>query len=179
MTDLQEMLATPVTELEHYGIKGMKWGVRRKNPSGSSSGKLAPLKRKKPQPPQKTQKPEGKKFTDRLVPVKKDKSAPIQKKEITIKAEKPVKKDKPLKDLTDAELRERIARIELEQRYSQLTAPRNEKRKSEGRKAAERVLINLAANTAQQYGQHVINKGLRSIDPSYKPSGGNKKKKDD
>lgn len=169
MTNVAELLATPVSDvdLQHYGIKGMKWGVRRKNPSGKSSSS----KSDKPADSKKTPS-----FSGKLValPRKKPVTKPIQKKEITLKPEP--KKNKPLSELTDTELRDKISRLELEQRYSQLTeTPKAEKRKSEGRKAAERVIINLASNTAQSYGQHLINKGIQSIDPSYKPGSSKKK----
>ena len=36
---LDDIVTPSATKIEHHGVKGMRWGVRRKNPSGSSSTK--------------------------------------------------------------------------------------------------------------------------------------------
>lgn len=39
MTEQKQEFATPAEALAHYGVKGMRWGVRREDPGGAGSSK--------------------------------------------------------------------------------------------------------------------------------------------
>lgn len=87
-------------ELMHYGVLGMKWGVRKARPT--SGKKFASFKKKKVK--QLSNKPQTSK----------------KKVKQTNKKEKTSKK-KPLNKMTDEELRSAINRLELEKRYRDLS----------------------------------------------------------
>lgn len=85
--------------LAHYGVKGMKWGVRRLSKGRKSVSKsefLAPKPVATPFP------------KNRPTPGVTDLSP------------------KPIKQISDVELRNRINRIQMETQYSQLTNPKVE-----------------------------------------------------
>ena len=100
---------SPIAELIHYGVKGMKWGVRR--PVGKDSRVI------------RTGVAPGTKKT----PAKKS-SAPAKK---AVPAKKPASSttSKP-KPLTDEQLRQRVQRMQLEAQYAQLSRQRNPPEKS-------------------------------------------------
>lgn len=124
-------------ELMHYGVLGMRWGVRRSKPSsgGSRSGSR-------------------KGRTD-------DASDPKK----TAKAESKPKK-RTVKDLSDAELREKISRLELEKRYKDL-AKSNAPAESAGKKFVKEVLTNSGKNVATQLTTYVmgtaVNKAFKDV----------------
>lgn len=147
-------------ELMHYGVKGMKWGVRRtqaqlghktssgtgKKKSSKSSGSVT-----------KTLKKTGKKVSNLY---SKNKASRQAKKTAKVEAEK-AKKKKSISEMSDAELREKIARLELEQRYKQLYAAKNPNA-GKGKKFVTNVLERsgeqLATQVANHYGAKVLNK---------------------
>lgn len=81
--------------LQHHGVLGMKWGIRRYQPYSKGGGKKG-----------------------RYV------------------GKKPVKKENPTKSMSDAELRNRINRLQMEKQYKQLTT----KDKNKGMKIASSIL---------------------------------------
>lgn len=87
-------------ELMHYGVLGMKWGVRKARPT--SGKKFASFKKKKVK--QLSNKPQASK----------------KKVKQTSKKAKTSQK-KPLNKMTDEELRSAINRLELEKRYRDLS----------------------------------------------------------
>lgn len=147
-------------ELMHYGVKGMKWGVRRtqaqlghktssgtgKKKSSKSSGSVT-----------KTLKKTGKKVSNLY---SKNKASRQAKKTAKVEAEK-AKKKKSISEMSDAELREKIGRLELEQRYKQLYAAKNPNA-GKGKKFVTNVLERsgeqLATQVANHYGAKVLNK---------------------
>lgn len=121
------MIVTEEQMLMHYGVKGMRWGVRKSRPTSSggfgrkkSSSGIAKLKKRAAL-----------------------RKAYKSKKAATAKA----KTTRSIKDMSDDELRQRINRIQLEKTYAQLTA----KQKSAGRKFVEGVLSQSAKNVATKY----------------------------
>lgn len=80
------------TELRHYGVKGMKWGVRRRRPDDRVTkgrrGKRIPFQQKESKPP----------HSDYLR----------------------AHDNTSIKALSDNDLRERINRLQLERQYAQL-----------------------------------------------------------
>lgn len=68
-------------------------------------------------------------------------------------------KSSNVKKLSDAELRSRINRIQMERQYSQLT--RSEKDK--GRKIVTDILASAAKQTASQYASKYMTKGVDAI----------------
>lgn len=104
--------------LEHYGVKGMKWGVRRKT---SSISKLKEGDRVKLK--------DGSRGTMREV---KPGGTPPPNSRPLKKSDKP-KKLKGPELLSDAELRQRINRLQMEKQYKDLTAAD----KSRGKKVVE------------------------------------------
>lgn len=98
--------------IEHYGVKGQRWGFRK----ATTRGGTPPSKRKR-----KADEGEDKK-----------------------EAEAPKKKS--AKDLTDAELREAINRVQLEKQYNQLTTPQK----------AESVVSSVLKTAGKQVATQVI-----------------------
>lgn len=148
-------------ELYHFGIPGMKWGVRRyQNKDGTltSAGRAKMLA--------KARKYEGKANTSvatnyfarsrkaKLQQKARDaryevKRSDLQRARAT--KEQTAKKPKSVKEMSDDELRQRINRIQLEKQYSQL----NPKKVSAGEKFAKYVFQNVvvpnATSLAKEY----------------------------
>lgn len=119
--------------LKHHGIIGMKWGVRRfQNKDGSLTA--AGKKRL------------GKNTDDND--------------ETTIKPAK--QKPKSIKELSDAELRERIARLELEKRYKDLARAEAQASTSEGKKFVKRVLEKSGENISVQLTTYALGAGVNA-----------------
>lgn len=139
-------------ELYHHGVKGMKWGVRR-TPAQlghpTSSGKKTSVFGFK------------------------------KKKKETVKKSTSESKKKSVKDMTDAELRDVINRMRLEQDYANLSP----KQISKGKKFVDRMLNNVitpaAEDVAKQLVKSAMTKGVNEIlglDEEFKVYTNNKKK---
>lgn len=125
-------------ELYHWGVKGMKWGVRR---TAAQLGHLAKA---------------GYKKTRTAVDIVRTKHAAKKTEEVARKRAKITNSRK----LTDDELNARIARLELEQTY--LTLVKDTSSISAGQKFIEGILEssgrNLIGQVANHYGAKALNK---------------------
>lgn len=126
--------------LEHHGVKGQKWGIRRyQNKDGSltAAGKKRAAKLKE----------EYASLTGKRMVRSKTSSTSSKKPEEKTEETKP--KTKNVKEMSDAELQATVNRLNLEQRYSQL----NPKQVSAGKKFADhvfkQVLVPVATDVAK------------------------------
>lgn len=115
--------------LAHHGIKGMKWGVRRT--------------------------PEQ--LGHKIKSTSSRASNTIKRKLKTNKSTK--SKESEIKKMSDAELRQRINRIQMEKQYKQLT--KNEL--SSGQKFVKDIVVGAAKQTAIQYTSKAMNKGVEEL----------------
>lgn len=126
--------------LVHYGVLGMKWGVRR------TPEQLARAKGKTP-----AQK----------------KTASVQKKVVTKSAAKTSSSNSEKKtssELTNDELKEKIARLELEKRYKELaksTMP--PPKSSKGKEFVMRVIEKSGENIATQLTTYVMGSAVNKL----------------
>ncbi|TRO51030.1 hypothetical protein E2P63_05340 [Candidatus Bathyarchaeota archaeon] len=107
-----------MTELTHFGILGMKWGVRRK---GGKSGRVESA---------------DSKTANRL-------------------------RKKSLSELSNAELKTLTQRMQLEQQYKSLSAPK----KSRGQKVVEDVLSEVGKDYVKNFVASGVSKGATKLKP--------------
>lgn len=148
-------------ELYHYGIKGMKWGVRRTK--AQLGYKTSPKKKKQSsndeniftKTAKKTGTAIGTAVTNASAKRKERSKEERQTKEARKRNEK--LKNKPISDMTDEELRQKIQRIQLENQYRAL----NPKKVSAGEKFTKTVLNDVIAPAAKNAGRQYLEKSLR------------------
>ena len=149
-------------ELYHYGRKGMKWGQHIFGKERSSGTK----KRKKE--------------SGVVDAVKKMTANRKQKKAVKAETERQKKlKKKKISDMTDDELRERIARLELEKRYRDLTPKDTSKGKSFLSNMLESSAKNIgtqATTYAMGYAVNRVAKAMGAEDNIVNPKKGQKDK---
>lgn len=117
-------------ELMHYGVVGMKWGVRKSRPAS-----LSPSPRSK------------KKST--FFTKKKPQTKPVAK-----QISKPTKTNP--KQLTDEELKDRINRLELEKRYQDLVKSSEQVRTNNGKEFVLNIAKSSAENIGKQLGTYLL-----------------------
>lgn len=120
------------TELAHYGIKGMKWGVRR------TEAQLARARGASP---------------------KSNTKKNVSKKAATKSATSETPK-KTVKEMSDDELREKISRLELEKRYKDLSKSTEAPKVNKGREFVARVIERSGENIATQLTTYMMGKAV-------------------
>ena len=170
-------------ELTHWGIKGMKWGVRRfQNKDGSltmEGGKRYNGAEYKPK------KSIGEKISDyktaskKKAALKKAREAKAAKKEAEEKAKTAAEQRKKdvesgkirAKDMTQEELNARIDRMKLEQRYQQLREETDQSSKamSEAKSFAKKMWDQAIVPAATEAGKEIVKKAI--IDATKKKTG--------
>lgn len=119
----------------HYGVKGMKWGVRKQRKTSSGKRKV---------------KTNAQRIYERIT----KKKEPINKSKTSTSSRK-----KRASEMSDEELRSVINRMQMERTYAQLTT--NEINK--GRKFVNDVLYNSAKATATTYTTKAMTKAVDKL----------------
>lgn len=128
-------------DLYHWGIKGMKWGVRRyQNPDGSLT---AAGKKRYTNPDGSLNEKGKKKFGD------------------SVKSDAETPKRKTAKDMTDEELDKAIARAKKEDEYNRLRPePKEEIKDSNYKKLMNKVVNEMIVPAVIQSGKNALQKAL-------------------
>lgn len=162
-------------ELYHHGVKGMKWGIRRKRSSSETSGSSNPhavistssssssgghsTKKNTTSTVKVTKQTKTKGTSVKQYSTEKPKSRRQLKKEAAVAAEK-ARKDE-LSRMSDKELRERINRLQMEKQYEQLTA--SPKQTNAGAKFVKDILVNAGKQTLTNYTAKYMAKGVDKL----------------
>lgn len=143
-------------ELMHWGIKGMKWGVRRYQ---NKDGSLTPAGKKRYDKEMAKLKEEEKIAKNKLRTQAKLNKLDEKRKEIeALKSGKPIAKStkqhsKPsVKDMSDEELRQTVNRLLMEQQYAKL----NPQQVSAGQKFVKKVMNDVVTPAATEVGKNVL-----------------------
>lgn len=138
--------------LEHHGVKGMKWGTRKRPDPNRSASKWKARKDKERAAKNKDGQPSAKKG-----------SSSVQAKS---------------KQLSDTELKAAVARMQLEKQYAELTAattpPRQLTRGQKFAKEAGKVGVNIVTKAVTEVGTQAVKAELQKQFGLTAPSGGNK-----
>lgn len=113
--------------LLHYGVLGMKWGVRKQRPSSGKSKGSSRLK----------------KGADKVKSV-----LSKRKKKASAKNQNESVKKKKVSEMTDDELRKVISRLQLEKQYKDLTS--NPQQTAAGKKLAAQIMSQASVNISNQ-----------------------------
>lgn len=124
-------------ELYHHGIKGMKWGVRR---TAAQLGHYVKAKRT---------------AKKRKAALEKARATKAANKKAAEKRQKLIDKGlMPTKKMTDAELKDKIARMNLEKEYNKLA---QETGRDSGKSFVTGILKTIGKNTAENLGTQAAN----------------------
>lgn len=137
--------------LEHHGVKGQKWGVRRGDTAGGfglSGRAQKKLAKSQPSDVSVTQKKPGTR-----VSATGGKNQPAHEDAKRVAAIKQKAKASSTDALSNSELQQLTQRMNLEQNYSRLQGQENQARSSAGRKFVGKLL----GNVAQQQATQVVN----------------------
>lgn len=146
-------MSEPKYELYHHGVKGMKWGVRRYQ---NSSGGLTALGRAR----------YGAKKVGGAIKSAVGKA--YAKRKAKKAAEKEIKRREKLmrtsnKKLTDAELQEKINRLDMEKRYNDLLKQSGRSHVTKGQQIVEEIFTNASKNIGTQTVAYVMGKGVNKM----------------
>lgn len=158
-------------ELYHYGILGMKWGIRRYQ---KRDGTLTNAGKRKYNKEMKKLEEE-----EKIIKNKKRTQAKLDKLESKRRSVSELKKgsekfysnsnDKPkeksVKSLSDAELREKVNRMQLEKQYNDLSP----KQISLGKVFVNRVVKNVVAPAAEEIGKQALKSVMADALNKHKP----------
>lgn len=148
-------------ELKHYGVLGMRWGVHRsRNKRGSSISKKTAKKRTSSADAPSTfssRRHQKKVAKQRAKNLEKARQTRAANKKIAEEHAVKIKKGKlSPKEMSDKELASAISRLEMEQRYSQLSP----KQVSVGKSAAKAVFGQVIAPAAVDIGKQLVKSGM-------------------
>lgn len=163
-------------ELRHWGVKGMRWGVRRFQNKDGTLTKAGQKRYAKEMEKLKAEQKviSNKKRTqakiDKLNSLRK--SIDDQKREIgsndktSVKSKDTKNNKRTLKDLSDAELRDKVSRLELERRYKDLA--KNEEQVDQGKsfakkyagEAAKKIILDNSVDIISQTVKHFMATGV-------------------
>ena len=132
-------------ELLHYGVLGMKWGVKK---ARKSSDTVDETRRKSNTQNSNTQNSNTQKSNTQNSNTKQQSKKFVTKKQ----RQKQIMED--LNSMSDKELRERLNRMQMEQQYIRMMTPE----KSAAKKQVEQFLINEGRNLASQMLREQIRK---------------------
>lgn len=139
---------TNTGELRHWGIKGMKWGVRRYQ---NKDGTLTPAgKRRADKMKEEYTALTGKRLIRKPTPKSKTTESQNGVEEV---------KKKRIKDMTDQEIKDRINRLESEKRLSSL----QDDTASTGQKIAKSVAKDMVAPAVLEAGRNLIKDSLYKL----------------
>ena len=137
-------------ELYHYGVLGMKWGIRRYQNKDGTLTKAGTRRYNKEMNKLKAeeQKIKNKKKTQAKIEKLEAKRKSVE--ELKKVSEKP--KGKTVKEYSDSELREKVNRLQLEKQYKDLSP----KQVSLGKAFVERAVKNVVVPAAEEMGKQVV-----------------------
>ena len=129
------------TAIYHHGTKGMKWGIRRYQ---NKDGSLTALGRKR-----------EKEMSDKLKSNKKEIEA-LKKENETLKKTVQSTRPKATSEMSDAELRDRVNRLNMEQQYKQYVSNLYPETKSRGERFVNKVVNDVLIPAAIDVGKNTV-----------------------
>lgn len=150
-------------ELEHWGTKGMRWGIRRYQ---NKDGTLTPAGRKRYQKELAKLKEKEKIIKNRQKSQAKFDELNRKRKQLddlkkgkvpsTTKKSEEAPKRKSIKDMSDEELQAFINRTNLEKQYKEALAYQNKATISRGQKFAQTLMNDVVAPVSKEVGKAVL-----------------------
>ena len=154
MSDLDDVL-------EHYGVKGMRWGVRRSQAELDRAAGRRVAKGKPVTMTQRTRKIKKKKKSEpRILDIRDAETSTDFEEALRINNKI---REEGIQSLSNDELKNLNQRLELEKKYKTITKPNppEQKKKSEGQKQAEKLAMDLAIKVTKDVTSKAIEQMLK------------------